>query len=330
MPRIFIDGLESGSDDLWDAEDNANVISSAGKDMDGSYCLDVNGLSEYVEKNITADDEMYFAFLYRASNNVSSKGMLIVYNGGTTLIAVCRRGTTGIIDVRSSSTLGTLLDSGTKVLGINTTYLIEIRIKIADSSGRVEVKVDGIQDIDFTGDTKPDANIQFNKIRLGYTGSTYTYCYAYFDNLIMDDAAWIGDTKIQAIVPTGAGNSTNWTPSAGNNWECVDEKPPNDADYVSINAADIVDTYAAGNMVGTIGSVKCVQVQGRVRTEGAPTPTNLKLIVRSGATDYLSGDKIIPASEKSLWNLWEDNPADSLAWEEADVNAMEIGIKSAA
>lgn len=29
-------------------------------------------------------------------------------------------------------------------------------------------------------------------------------------------------------------------------------------------------------------------------------------------------------------DLWETNPADSLAWEEADVNAMEIGIKSAA
>ena len=67
-----------------------------------------------------------------------------------------------------------------------------------------------------------------------------------------------------------------------------------------------------------------------MRTDGAPTPTNLKLVVRSGGTDYLSGDKVVPASEKSLWNIWETDPYDAAAWTEADVNAMEIGVKSAA
>lgn len=327
MARIFIDGFESGDHDMWDAENNATVVSSAGKDMDGDYCLDLCASQEYLQKDITADDEMYFAFLYRPTIATTSEQMLSVYNGATVLLHI-RRTTTGEIMVLRST--GTLLDTGTKVLSINTTYLIEVHFKVADSGGRAEVKVDGIQDIDFTGDTKPDANTQFNKVRLGYGPVASYTTNAYFDNFIMDDAAWIGNTKIQAIVPTGAGNSIGWTPSAGANWECVDEKPPNDADYVSINANDIVDTYAAGNMVGTIGSVKCIQVQSRARYEGSPTPTNLKLAVRSGGTDYLSGDKAVPLSEKSLHHIWEDNPADSLAWEEADVNAMEIGVKSAA
>lgn len=325
MARIFIDGFENGGDDLWDAENNATVVSSSGLDMDGDYCLDISATNEYVQKNSIADDEMYFAFLYRPIN-AAARVMLTALNSGTVLVSIRRNFTSGYLEAYRGATL---IDTGSIVLSLNTTYLIEVHIKIADAGGRVETKVDGIADIDFTGDTKPDANTQFDQVRLGYVSST-VYCYAYFDNFIMDDAGWIGDTKIQAVVPTGAGNTTGWTPSAGANYECVDEIPASDVDYVSINSNDVVDTYAAGNMAGTIGSVKCVQIQSRARTDGAPTPTNLKLAVRSGGTDYFSGDNAVPATEKSLWNLWENNPADAAAWEESDVNNIEIGIKSAA
>lgn len=328
MARIFIDGFESGGDDLWDAENNATVVSSAGLDMDGDYCLDLNSLSEYIQKDITLDDEMYFAFLYRPTHTSDSEQMLAVYKDTTPLVHITGSG--GII--RAKLGASTTIATGTKSLGINTTYLIEVRFKIADApNGIVQVKVDGIIDIDLTdGDTKPGADTQFDKVRLGYGPSTGYTTYAYFDNFIMDDTGWIGDTKIQAVVPTGDGNTTGWTPSAGANWQCVDEKPASDADYVSIDAIDTTDTYAAENMAGSIDNVKCVQIQARSRTEGSPTPTNLKLAVRSGAADYLSGDKTVPATEKGLWHLWENNPADAAAWEEADVNAMEIGFKSAA
>lgn len=325
MARIFIDGFESGQDDLWDAENNANVVSSAGLDMDGDYCLDINDSTEYVAKDITADDEMYFAFLYRFTN-INAYELLALYSDANLMIQITRDNASGKIKIYRGYTL---LDTGTHTLSINTTYLIEVHVKIADSGGAVDVKVDGVSDITFSGDTKEGAYTQFNSVRLGFVSGT-RYSLAYFDNFIMDDAAWIGDTKIQAIVPTAGGNSTGWTPSAGSNFACVDEKPASDADYVSINANDVSDTYVTEDMSGNINSVKCVQIQSRTRTEGSPTPTNLKLVARSGGTDYLSGDKAVPAVEKALYNLWETNPADSLAWEEADVVALQIGIKSAA
>lgn len=326
MARIFIDGFESGQDDLWDAENNANVISSTGLDMDGDYCLDLNAGTEYLQKDITADDEMYFAFLYRQTHATNSEEMLVVYNGVTELLHIT--GSSGTLRAKLGDT--TTIATGSAGLSVNVTYLIEIHFKVADSGGRVEAKIDGIQDIDFTGDTKVDANTQFDKVRLG-NGPVAAYTtYAYFDNFIMDDAAWIGDTKIQAIVPTAAGNSTGWTPSAGSNYACVDEKPASDVDYVSINANDVSDTFTTGDMTGTIDSIKCVQIQSRTRTEGAPTPTNLKLVARSSAVDYLSATNTVPAAEKALCNLWETNPATSTAWTETTVNGVEIGIKSAA
>lgn len=326
MARIFIDGFESGDHDLWEAESNATVISSAGLDMDGDYCLDLNNSYEYVQKDIIADDEMYFALLYRPTA-YNSLQIFTALNSTTQLINITRKETTGEVEARVGTT--TLVATG-GVLTVNTTYLIEIHIKIADSGGRIEVKIDGLLTIDYTGDTKPDANTQFDKVRIGYSGTGTRKSNAFFDNFLMDDTGWIGDTKIQALVPTGAGNTTGWTPSAGANYECVDEIPASDADYVSINAVDITDTYVTENLAGSIDNIKCVQIQSRSRTEGAPTPTNLKLVSRVNGTDYLSGDKEVPVSEKGLYNIWEDNPDDAAAWEEADVNGMEIGIKSAA
>lgn len=326
MARKFIDGFESGGDDLWDSEDNATVVATAGLDMDGSYCLDLIAIDEFLQRSFTADSEMYFAFLYRPIN-ISAKGILALDYNSTAIATVRRNTTSGLVEIYSPTYA--LADTGSHALSINTTYLIEVRFLMADAGGRFVIKVDGVTDIDYTGDTKPGADTQINSARLGYLGVGLS-SYAYFDNFIMDDAAWIGDTKIQAVVPTGAGNSTNWTPSAGANWACVDEKPASDADYVNLNVIDTVDTYAAGNMAGLVGTVKCVQVQSRAKTEGSPTPTNLKLVVRCAAADYFSADKPVPTTAKSLWSLWDVDPSDYAAWTEADVNAMEIGVKSAA
>ena len=328
MARIFIDGFEAGEHDMWDAENNATVVSSAGLDMDGDYCLDLAASFEYLQKNITATDEMYFAFLYRPVANIHHLNVVSMPNNATDMVQVLRhKDTLKLYTFRGT----TLLGIGTHNINNNTTYLIEVHVKIADTGGILDVKVDGVSDSTFSGDTKIGADTQFNRVNLGeWNTANGARGSAYYDNFIMDDAAWIGNTKIQKILPTGAGNATNWIPSAGANWQCVDECPPSDVDYVSINAVDTVDTYAAGNMAGSIDSVKCVQIQSRTESDGAPTPTNLKLAVKSGVTTYLSGDKSVPAAPKGLWNLWETNPADSAAWEETDVNAMEIGIKSAA
>ena len=134
----------------------------------------------------------------------------------------------------------------------------------------------------------------------------------HFDNVVIDDAAWPGKTNIQAIRPDRSrGNSTQWTPSAGANWDCVDEVPASDADNVVTNANDQVDLYAAGNLVGTIDSVVCVQVQARAVKEGVATPQNLALGVRTGATDYFSSDKIIPTAAKSRLQLVDAEPEHS-------------------
>jgi len=60
--------------------------------------------------------------------------------------------------------------------------------------------------------------------------------------------------------------------SAGANWDCVEEIPYSDADYVSTNVTGKTDLYEVTDLVGSIHSVKCVQVAARSIKEGSPTP----------------------------------------------------------
>jgi len=311
--------------DQFTSVSGATVVSTSGLSMDGNYCLEMTGSGDRATYTLPSGiSEAYFAFLYRATT-IGNENVVLSVLKSSVLVGQLRLTINGYPKVYSSSTL---LATAATPLVTNTTYLIEIYYTIADSGGKFSVKINGISAIDFTGDTKPGTDTTFDNVYFGSQGSNYGY--AYYDNIILDSANWIGKTYIQGLAPTGAGTTTQLTPSAGSNYACVDEIPASDTDYVYSNTVDQLDTYAAGNLTGTIGTIKAVQVQSRVVKEGTATPQNVKLAVRSGATDYVSADKVVPTTAATVASIWETDPATSAAWSEANVNAVEIGVKTAA
>lgn len=319
MARIFIDGFEHGDLKFWTGIDKVTI--ETGVILDGVYCAKFPYASEMF-KMLPAKSEYYVAFRVAVESRHTVACALCNFFNGSTTLGFLRFDLAGTLTaVRSTSTV--LLTSA-MALGLGVEYLIEVRYLPHASAGVFQVKVNGVLVIDYsgnTGTTTPINNISFGKA---------SYWVFYLDNVVIDDAAWPGNSKIQAIKPTGAGNSTQWTPSAGANYACVDEVPPSEADYIESNVIGHLDLYAASDLVGTIGAVKCVQVQALAVAEGAPTPTNLQFAVRSGGTDYFSGDKLVPSGAAQLAGLWETDPATGVAWLAGAVNAMEIGVKAVA
>ena len=327
MARVFIDGFEAGDLKLWNLVVGA-YLSSGVAGMDGTYCLNCDAFGDYyAHKYLAAAPEYYLAFRYRGSSAQYASSMCYFFNGTTQLARLRRNPSSGLLEIRRGTGSGTLLATGTIAVNVGTPILIEVHYKPHNTEGVFQVKVGGILDIDFTGDTT-DSATAIDGIRVGGDSTYYSSCW--LDNVVIDNAAWPGNTKIQAIKPTGAGNSTQWTPSAGGNYQCVDEVPPSESDFVSTNTIGHLDLYAAGDLVGTIGSVKCVQLQALAKAEGSPSPHNLQLAVRTNGADYFSGDKAVPSSSTQLSSLWEANPATAAPWQEAEVNAMEIGVKAVA
>jgi hypothetical protein len=239
-----------------------------------------------------------------------------------------RNPTTGLLEIRRGTGTGTLLATGTIAINVGTPVLIEVHYKPHDTAGVFQIRVGGVLDINFSGDTT-DGATAIDGIRIGGDGNYYAS--SWFDNVVIDNAAWPGDTRIQAIWPSAPGDLAEWDPSSGQNWDCVDEIPYSDTDYVSTNVTGKTDLYEVTDLVGSIHSVRCIQVSARAIKEGSPTPQNLQLACRSGGANYFGENVPVPAvNPKPLTKLWDTNPATGQPWTKDEVNALQLGFKAVA
>lgn len=335
MARVFIDGFEKNDLRLWDATSGVVAIVAAQTGMSGSYCVDLatgqvgSGYAN-ISKGVPTAAAYYVKFRWYGIHYIyPAQGMCAFYDGSTSHCYLKRNDSSGVLEFWRYGGTATLLATSSAPLSLNTTYLIEMYVLINDSTGRGIVKVNGVPVIDFTGDTRNGANAQITSIWFGYPGHGSWSAKCYMDDIIIDSANWPGDSRIEGIAVTGNGTTNNMTPSAGANYECVNDI--SDTDYIYTNTNDHIDLFTAGNLTSSIGSIQCVQVQSSSRKQGAATPQNLQLATRIGGSNYVSSNKTLPTNYGvDLSNIWAVNPNTSTAWTEANVNDAEFGIKAVA
>src|SRR5262249_36678260 len=157
--------------------------------------------------------------------------------------------------------------TSTSFLSAGAFNYIEVKITISDTVGVVTVRVNGTS----TGwlaltsqDTQNGGPSTITNIILG--GDLVTNASnapSHFDDVVILDTTgavnndFLGDCRVEAIFPNGAGNYAQWTPSTGSNFQNVDENPPNDdSDYNSSSTAGQIDTFNYSNLSVTSGTVK--------------------------------------------------------------------------
>lgn len=325
MARIFIEGFEGNSLDGWTIPGGSAAIASAvGLDMSGSYCLNLNGTNRSLRKNLgSSHASLYIALKWRPTNSSATSPITFYGSNAAYTAWIQRNAVSGKIEIYAQG--GTLkATSATVISEMDRTYLVEIYYVPLNAGGTITVKIDGTQVVTYSGDTTNGLeNIQYLEL-----GAAAGAIYCYFDDIVIDDADWIGNTKIQGQFVTGAGATTGLTASAGNNWDCVEEIPYSDLNYVYGNTANLVDTYVTSDLVESVTAIKCIQVSARCAYAGSPTPTKQGIVIRPASTDRPHATDITPGIAFSRYDrIWELNPEDSAAFEAADLNGMEIGIK---
>jgi hypothetical protein len=311
MARVFIDSFETRSLDFWDTNIGATIVSTAGLDMKNSYCLR-NNYNQFIYKFLPESSEYCVALRFRMTHTTIGS-VIEFYHGGTRLIRIWN-GTTLYYQIGTGGAT-----PGATPLATSTTYFLQVYIKIANSGGRIYSKINNALDYDYTGDTQPGSDTTIDRIRFGDCN--------YYDNIVIDDSAMPEETEICLLKPNGIGNSSSWTPTSGDNYTCVDEVPYSDADYVSEDVADAIDTYTIDNSPADLVTVKCIQVQARARKDNDSLLDNMNIVVRSDA-DYHGSDELLTTTFAEKTKVWETNPADSLPFEKTDIDALEIGVRA--
>lgn len=331
MALLFCDSFDhyTSLTQKWIA---ATMAVSAGTGRNGTASVRANTLNLYCRKFLGVQRQTLIAGLAFKTNSVITATLLpIAFMDGTSWQCEARISTSGLLRITRN---GTVLATSVNSLAPDTWYYIEFKAYIHDTLGTAEIRVNGVTWVSVSNaDTKNTANAYVDTIQIGGEGTSSQYVMKDHDDLYVCDTTgsyninFLGDVRVQAILPNGVGAQAEWDPSAGANWQCVDEAAPNaDTDYVSTAVAGERDSHVFADLAPATGSIKAVVVYPMARKDDAGA-RSIAPVVRVGGVNYDGVEQPIGDTYAYYRQIYEENPGTTVPWTIADVNAAEFGVK---
>lgn len=159
--------------------------------------------------------------------------------------------------------------------------------------------------------------------------------FAYFDDFYIDQTTGEIDIAPQSKrflwqLANAAGSDNAFTPSAGSNYQNVDDAgaPDGDATYNKALTSGLKDTFQTANITVPADHVIRAYIPLNIsKKTDAGTASQIKLHTYDGST-YQSG--AAQALSTAYATKWERQPLqpDTTAWNETDANSMQTGYES--
>ena len=139
---------------------------------------------------------------------------------------------------------------------------------------------------------------------------------------------FLGECRVETLVPNGAGSSTQWTPQSGSNWQMVDDAGfDGDTSYNDVASTGQVDLFTTAGLSGS-PVVHAAQITiDATKTDAGISKVRTKL--KSGATTANGATQVLPASYVTSTQRYDTDPAGG-NWTASKINALEIGYESVA
>lgn len=281
---------------------------------------------------------LYLANLSSQSQHLNNI-FLMLFDGATGHIGIGVDSVGALVASRGATNISYGTHLGASAGGLISTGVwnhVEAKVTIHDSTGSVEVKLNGVTVLNLTNiDTRNGGNASVNVIYIGQFNSSGGTHFRFDDFCICDTAGstnnnFLGDVRIDTLYPSGNGNYSQFLGSDGNstdNYLLVDETTPNTTDYNDGSAVNDRDSYAIGNLSALSSqTVYGVQVNAAILKDDAGSKS-AATFVRSSSTNGDGSSVALSTSQTYVSQVFETDPNGSVAWTETTVNAMEAGVK---
>lgn len=336
MTLLWFDGFEHRDLTTFYTVGGSMDVYAATRFSTGVSIGILSGSSErHVKRVVTASSQIFAGAAYRSTQ---STGIMAFYgdSGATQHITICANATTGGFDVRRGTSAGTVVASSAGSLWqANSWYYLEAGVTINDTTGTVEVRLNGNPTpiITFTGDTKNagtstniDAVSWAASTTSGLTGDRFDDVYACNSSGSSPTNTFLGDVTVPFLIPTGAGSTTGLTPSTGSNWQTVDETPAVATDYSGSATSGARDTYAITDLSSSVTTVFGVALHSYMHKSDAGAKS-MKPAIKVGSTVYYGTTNVLNSSITRYLDIFVTSPDTGVAWTVSEVNASEIGAE---
>lgn len=280
-----------------------------------------------------AQDSLIHSFCYRPNGtSTASEGQFASMGdaSGNVLDLTLVGGPAGEIICNRSNNTVELARSLPGIINPNVETFIEWRVD--NALGEVEVRANG--------NPTPVVNYSGGGIAAGYVefrwyGAGGSRDFSAWTMVIVDATApndFLGHYRYGCLDADGNGASSDFVGSdsdSTDNYLLIDDgfTPDDDSTYVQSPTVGDVDTYAMADLPTPALSIIAVCPLMRAKKTDAGSRA-LTAVIRSGGTDYDGAiEQFLSTSYSAYREAFLEDPDTSAPWDEAGVNAMEVGMK---
>lgn len=303
-------------------------INATGRFSNALVCGDVDRIVRTIDSQATW---IVGAAVYMPNITHNSARLFTLIDSATGHLDVRWASDNSITVTRNGTVLGT-----SSVLSHDTWYYFEFKGTIADAGGVAVLRINGVTEVNFSGDTRNAANASADRIQIGNATAGVLGSGLRFDDLYICDGTgsaptndFLGDCRVQSRLPNGNGNSSQFDGSDGNttdNYLLVDDATQ-DGDTTYVQSPDVgdKDTYAYEDLTPTSGTVYGVQALPYARKTDAGA-RSICSVARLSGTETDSSNKALSTSYLYYPDIREAKPGGG-SWSISDVNNAEFGQK---
>ncbi len=236
---------------------------------------------------------------------------------------------------------------GATQLGITTSAFVygswhhfELKVTVHTSTGAFELRHNEVNVL--SGSGVNTANAGSNQADVFAIRFTTTSSNVRFDDFYVWDGTgavvnnFVGDTVIEGIEVTANGATNQWTPSAGSNFDNVNDPgsaTPVDAGVGGFNSSDTaaqLDLYTFSDLTQIDGTILSVQLDTQLAMASAGSRTvDTKYRDPDTTVVDIASKAVASTSYDSFADVMSVNPNGGAAWDVADINGGQFGVEIA-
>jgi len=312
----------------------ATPLISNSEQRNGSGCLEFNGYTDGITfSQVFTDAKFVIGFALKIEGYYSSSAPFLNFRGTADALSLYLDTSGHLVVKAGAATLGT----ATSALALDTWNYIEFKGEIANSTsietilvinGTVEITIPTSSDT--LSGAGPINGVQFEMGGLA-SGSFYLDDIYFCDMSGSVNNDFLGDCVVETLMPNGNGYVSDFVGSDADsidNYLHVDDPttPDEDSTYIESSTVSDKDAFTFEDLSGEVDIIHGIALTSIAKKDDA-NPRILEQLARPISTDYSGNEHTLATSYAKYTDIWETNPADSAAWEEADVNGAEFGIE---
>lgn len=314
LSTIYINSADIGDTSLFDDVSGAAVSASYARTGTNSFKLQSG---DYLQADLTSSATKYTKFGLLVTDTPASDALLVAWQEtGTEHVSLYLTDKL-TLQMRQGSTI---IQTSPTTLEINTWYCVETKIVVHDTTGRFQVRINGVDDMSAIGiNTDDDVDGVINEIRFEAPVDD-----TYIDDIVVREDQWCGTGGVYVIVPTAAGSVEEWT----GDYADVDDLPPSFTDYLEVAAESGSDQLFRHGGLGGNYDVNVVGVFAKGRLDSEAAETSFYALVRSSTTDNIGSAQTLDTIGVYARQVLTIDPNGTVAWTAYAIdNALQIGVR---